>query len=727
MMRKDECKAANQQIGKAANGTRETAGGKYQVPSAQVPSVQCQMTDGKCRLLYAEVCLTLIALFLGLSSAFPARGALPDAVTATGLTSNDVRALACEDKQLYVGTWGGGLCIYDSVSKTWKAITRRDGLLSNNITAVCVANGELWVGTDKGLCYFDGKARRWQYFGSRNILGHNRVTALLWDGRFVWVGTEGGLSRYDTRHQFWATTVKEHGLPSDHITCLARDPSRWGYKDIWVGTKAGLVAYDLKLRYLDMSEYKPREVEESQTWAVARYLRPTEISYQLGPLSNEIRDIVIQDEVVWVVSRFGISYFDRGSMTRLFPPPWRSYVYDKEWNTWMTPTFYMPSLMTVGNIRNIELSVADQFKSKYPYQNTIIPERAWDEAKREEKKRVDEERKRALEEAMQQAKYPPIAEDLTDAEKSDLARVLTRREADWMKAHDYRHPYYLLDTFRRSYVKCILLVDKDVCFIANDRLYLARIAFEAREMAWKKGAAIERKGQSLLVQSACADEAGTIWIGTDRGVWAYPGKGKVTQVFEAVDVAVEALEDTLSIIALAAIDHDVWAARSNYEIAHYDHRKRAWSVEGRLSDLPDNIGLKMGSFDGTAYIIAENGQSFRWGAGGWRAGRIHQISSKWLQLKELIVDDQELWFVAGWELGRLVKGKRKASVYRVSQPLSSLCKVDQEVDQEVGQEVWAVGASTLFRYDRKNDSFSEMALDTKGEQITGLIGHNGVL
>ncbi len=50
---------------------------------------------------------------------------------------------------VYAGTLGQGLAVYSRESGRWTRITT--GLPSLNVTAICAANGYIYIGTDNGL------------------------------------------------------------------------------------------------------------------------------------------------------------------------------------------------------------------------------------------------------------------------------------------------------------------------------------------------------------------------------------------------------------------------------------------------------------------------------------------------------------------------------------------------------------------------------------------------
>lgn len=61
-------------------------------------------------------------------------------------------AMAADDRRVYAGTLGRGLYVYDRASGRWSAITA--GLPSLNVTAVALAGGWVYAGTDNGMVRF---------------------------------------------------------------------------------------------------------------------------------------------------------------------------------------------------------------------------------------------------------------------------------------------------------------------------------------------------------------------------------------------------------------------------------------------------------------------------------------------------------------------------------------------------------------------------------------------
>ncbi len=158
--------------------------------------------------------------------------------------------------RLWIGTGGGGLCLYEPGTGLLQCYRHQPGepssLPSDEVTCLTFDNaGCLWVGTNGGLsCLAPGSTEFRNYrpdpANSRSLVDE-RITALVEDFRgWLWVGTERGLDRLDCarlafthfHHDPFATS----GLTSDQIHSLIVDRSHV----LWVGTHTGINILDLE-------------------------------------------------------------------------------------------------------------------------------------------------------------------------------------------------------------------------------------------------------------------------------------------------------------------------------------------------------------------------------------------------------------------------------------------------------------------------------------------------
>jgi ligand-binding sensor domain-containing protein len=71
-----------------------------------------------------------------------------ETATAADLEINP-NAMLVTEQHVFAGTLGKGLYIYDRTSSRWSVV--REGLPSQNVTALAASNGYIYVGTDNGL------------------------------------------------------------------------------------------------------------------------------------------------------------------------------------------------------------------------------------------------------------------------------------------------------------------------------------------------------------------------------------------------------------------------------------------------------------------------------------------------------------------------------------------------------------------------------------------------
>lgn len=126
------------------------------------------------------------------------------------------------------------VCEQDFVVETWQMDA---GLPHNSITALLqTRDGYLWLGTSNGLARFDGVRFVTYRAADEPGLKSNRILCLHEDSRGnLWIGTEnGGLARYHGGRYASLTTAE--GLSSDTVLCLREGQTG----DLWVGTASGL-------------------------------------------------------------------------------------------------------------------------------------------------------------------------------------------------------------------------------------------------------------------------------------------------------------------------------------------------------------------------------------------------------------------------------------------------------------------------------------------------------
>ena len=154
------------------------------------------------------------------------------------IAGNYVRALlVASDGRLWIGTFSGGLSVYDPRTETFTryqhdprdprtlAYDRVEGLAETR-------DGSIWIATTAGLDRLDPKSGRIEHFNhdadDPKSLADDRVRGLLADreGR-LWVGTRDGLQRLDGDH------FTRLGFDAQYVIKLFEDARG----RIWIGTE----------------------------------------------------------------------------------------------------------------------------------------------------------------------------------------------------------------------------------------------------------------------------------------------------------------------------------------------------------------------------------------------------------------------------------------------------------------------------------------------------------
>ena len=219
----------------------------------------------------------------------------------TSLSHNWIWALMVNNSgELWVGTDGGGINIYDNQTGTFRTIRHdpaNDETISSDRTSALFqdSRGNYWVGTvNSGLNRIDGETgevTRYQTDESRiDSLPNNSILTIYEDTRSrLWIGTDGGgLARFDRstnsfiRHQH---NESEHSISHNTVAAILED--RDGR--LWIGTRDGGV-----------------NKFDAETGKFQRYLHSTNDPTSLS--NNLVRDILQdRDGTLWIATDNGIN------------------------------------------------------------------------------------------------------------------------------------------------------------------------------------------------------------------------------------------------------------------------------------------------------------------------------------------------------------------------------------------------------------------------------------
>ncbi len=173
---------------------------------------------------------------------------------------NDIKSMCLSDDHiLWIGTFSKGLSAYNTISKRIEDNRITSDLLAllkeSGVYSLKTEGSVLWIGTfGKGLIRYDTANKTFQIIGNDNtkpvFLTNNIVRTILVDKQnYVWVGTQNGLNRIPLKNFNPQQYKIQHffydhaALSGDDILTLFQDSQH----KIWVGTKAkGLHYFDGK-------------------------------------------------------------------------------------------------------------------------------------------------------------------------------------------------------------------------------------------------------------------------------------------------------------------------------------------------------------------------------------------------------------------------------------------------------------------------------------------------
>ncbi len=117
------------------------------------------------------------------------------------LSSDRVRSMLEDHRgRLYIGTWGGGMNIFDEKTRTFTRYATGNGLADNTVSGMLEdSNGDIWIATNSGFSRFNPGSRRINNYYNEAIRSigflHSHAYMKTRDGRFLF-GGNGVLSFY---------------------------------------------------------------------------------------------------------------------------------------------------------------------------------------------------------------------------------------------------------------------------------------------------------------------------------------------------------------------------------------------------------------------------------------------------------------------------------------------------------------------------------------------------
>lgn len=169
-------------------------------------------------------------------------------------------------------------------------------------------NGQIWIGTTQGLYLHQNDST--EYLGLRHELLTKSITALhISPQGILWIATDGyGLLLFQNGNLLNITT--QNGLSSNICRSVFLD----GKNEAWIATNKGL--NKLTINHLD-----------AHSLVIKQY------SYLDGLASNQVNDVCVDGDSVWVATLKGVTFFRQSDTIRRTPPP----IYIRQVEMWHEP------------------------------------------------------------------------------------------------------------------------------------------------------------------------------------------------------------------------------------------------------------------------------------------------------------------------------------------------------------------------------------------------------
>ncbi|MDB5239950.1 MAG: signal transduction histidine kinase [Spirosoma sp.] len=125
----------------------------------------------------------------------------PDSHKRGSITSDNVPSIFQDSKgNLWFGTYGGGLCLFNYETETFRAFTQADGLPDNSIQSIEEdKQGNLWLATSKGISRFSLATKSFSNFDVSDGLQISRFGRACSKGQdgMLYFGGDHGFNAFD--------------------------------------------------------------------------------------------------------------------------------------------------------------------------------------------------------------------------------------------------------------------------------------------------------------------------------------------------------------------------------------------------------------------------------------------------------------------------------------------------------------------------------------------------
>jgi ligand-binding sensor domain-containing protein len=167
---------------------------------------------------------------------------------SNGLTHNNVKTMIMDkNNNIWVGTFGGGICKYSS--NTWTSIKKTNGLIDDRVYSLTIdASERIWAGTYAGISIIGTNGSVAQNIAT--IDGNTfKARKLFKDSRgWIWIGTDSTFYVYD----LVKSALYDFNYGQGEIYSISEDSKA----QVWLAFNAGAIFYSYSKNSFDLYTVK---------------------------------------------------------------------------------------------------------------------------------------------------------------------------------------------------------------------------------------------------------------------------------------------------------------------------------------------------------------------------------------------------------------------------------------------------------------------------------------
>lgn len=242
-----------------------------------------------------------------------------------------VFSLCYLDGSFYVGTYGGGMFVFDPQTLTLRPFVPSGGAPLGEREIFCITLGpdsSLWVGAGGGVYNFGRNGSRLSHFSSQSsALPKGNVYEIFFDSSHRgWICTQNGMCIYDEASKSLRTDLFPDGFVNRQQVRDVFEDSR--HRLFFVSDPGGVSVWDLQLQETDTAGFSPRSTPDAmfvienpagKLWVGTKYglysFGSAVQSYNFADgLNNEAftfcQPVVDERHRLWMGSEAGLLYVD---------------------------------------------------------------------------------------------------------------------------------------------------------------------------------------------------------------------------------------------------------------------------------------------------------------------------------------------------------------------------------------------------------------------------------